>query len=229
MKRLIGVGVLLFLVGLVCPAWGFSVVPGDYSIDYGSSWDNPPENVEQVLTSLGGETQLMLVNGKSDDGDGGLESWFGSGAVSIILEEIAGYQNNTTFGWYDTNSANLGQIFTGADGSGAEAAVVFDDPISFGFYIDPNGDSSQRMYTEHLLNTHSDFQVAIFKILNTENQYILGWEDLDLNGGGGGDGDYQDMIVRVTINAVPEPSVALFLGIALVGVFWMVRKKATGC
>jgi len=144
--------------------------------------------------------------------------------VSVILEELAGYKNNTTFGWYNVNSGSVGQIFTGTDGSGAEKTVVFDDPTSFGFYIDPNGIPSNRMYTDHLLNTHGDFQVAVFKILDVENQYILGWEDLDLNGSTGGDRDYQDMILRITIRPVPEPGTMLFMGLVLLGLMWIGRQ-----
>ena len=79
--------------------------------------------------------------------------------------------------------------------------------------------------SQNLLNTHDDIQVAIFEIEELENSYILGWEDLDLNGGTGGDRDYQDMIVRITIAQVPEPGSMALLGLGLLGLV-ATRKKA---
>lgn len=182
-------------------------------IDYGTSWDDPSVEVETVLESLDsefdGDVTLTLVNGFGNDD---IESWFGTGVTSIILEELAGYKNNTTFGWYDsTNPSDTGEIFSGSDGVGTSLEVNFNSPLNFGFYIDPNGIDDNRMFTQNELNTHGDYQVAIFKVEELEDTYILGWEDLDLNGGDGGDRDYQDMIVRFSIKrAVPEAS-SLFL------------------
>ncbi len=199
-------------------------------IDYGSSWDNPSRQVEEVLDGLAGnfsgDVNLTLVNGfQSNSNVVDFESWFGSGAVSIILEEIAGYETRTKFGWYDTNDlSNSGQIFSGSDTNGAESEVNFDHPMDFGFYIDPNGVGDNRMYTEHQRNSHDDYQVTIFKIEEMENQFLLGWEDLDLNGGTGGDRDYQDMIVRVTVTSVPEPSVIALFAAGLFGVGFARRR-----
>jgi len=190
-----------------------------------NSWDIPPVQIEDVLEGLDsqfGDATLMLVNGIDNE----IEKWLGMGAASVILEELAGYKNNTTFGWYNAdNSSEAGLIFEGSAGKDAEAVVTFDDPMNFGFYIDPNGISENRMYTQHALNTHDDYQVAIFQIMEADNQYVLGWEDLDLYGCSGGDRDYQDMILRVTIVPVPEPATMLLLGSGLIGLTGLGRKK----
>jgi len=95
--------------------------------------------------------------------------------------------------------------------------IEFGSLMDIGFYIKPKGQAGNRMYTQSKLNTHDDIQVAVFKIEELVDTYILGWEDLDLYGGQGGDRDYQDMIVRVQITQVPEPGTIALLGLGLLG------------
>ena len=201
-------------LGLVGSANAYVVNTGGFS--FGSSWDCTGCNVDSILTSIedqeGTNLTLNLLNGGLN------ETFTGIGATSIILEELAGYRYNTTFGWYNAGSpADSQQIFSGADDkNSAPVSIAFDTLTDFGFYIDPNGVTGNRMFTESDLNSHNDIQVAIFEVEELANTYILGWEDLDLNGGTGGDRDYQDMIVRVTVN-VPEPGTIALFGLGIAG------------
>ena len=143
------------------------------------------------------------------------------------------FNDHGGFGWYNTRSYNasdsstFGQISDGPDSPGnpsAKTSLTFGHPTKFGFYIDPNGRASQRMCTEHVLNTHDDYQVTIWRVNGSNNDYILGWEDLDLNGSTGGDRDYQDMILSVKIDAVPEPATVLLICGGLIGLAGIRRK-----
>lgn len=220
MKNWLASAVLGF--GLVGSANAYVVNTG--GLPLGSSWDCTGCNIDSVLSSMedaaGTNLTLNLVNTGSIN-----ETFLGLGATSVILEEMAGYRFNTTFGWYDAgNPLDAQQIFSGADDLNSDpVTITFDSMTEFGFYIDPNGISANRMFTESSLNSHGDTQVAIFAIEELENTFILGWEDLDLYGGTGGDRDYQDMIVRVTVN-VPEPATMAIFALGLAGLI-VSRKR----
>ncbi len=193
---------------------------GSSLIDTANTWDNTAtDKFEDVIDRLFGTGYTLdLVNVA---GGGGIETWFGKGAQTVILEEIAGFKNNTSFGWYDKNDpSTIGQIYTGPENSLTAPKSTMFGERQFGFYIDPNGISGNRMYTEHLLNG-GEYQVAIFQI-NGLNDYLLAWEDLSLTGST--DSDYQDMMVRMSVASVPEASTLILLGIGLIGLTGFRRK-----
>jgi hypothetical protein len=225
MKRLLFAFLCISLLILpISRLEAFTIDLNSSTISFNGSWDTPSETIVDVLKNRYGTSDitLTLVNGFA----GEIETWFGKSAYTLMLEEIAGYAQKTNFGWYEVGQPSVVyQLFPGSAEAGAEAMVQFASETNFGFYIDPNGKAANRMYTEHLLNTHDDYQVTVWQVNDSPYNFILGWEDLDLYGGSGGDRDYQDMIVSLEVNPVPEPATIFLFGTGLFSLVGVGRKK----
>jgi len=155
-------------------------------------------------------------------------------ASTALLLEIAGNAGINSFGIYNLNSGQMLQVFAGSDSGVTTATVTFSGGTAtvnshslyvgsaFGFYLQTAG--GPTWYSQQSLNGGDDhmvtLQTASDQTLNlsasglggwalpgsqTESwdpgQYLLGWEDLPLSTG---DNDYQDMLVKVNAEPVPE-------------------------
>ncbi|MBD3344243.1 MAG: DUF4114 domain-containing protein [Chitinivibrionales bacterium] len=223
------------LIGLLLAGSLFAdiIMTTDPDFTFGDSWDsNPPGNLVELIDHVSDNPITQLYpDVHLDQVD--TEIFTGKGAFSIILGEFAGMADETTFGWYEQGSPDgLNQIFDGNDSFLASDEIFFNGAVKdFGFYIDPNGallyngTDYTPHYTESALNPGGLDQAAVFKIREIDDTYILGWEDLPVLGRS--DADYQDMIVAVKINSVPEPSTISLIGMGLfcLGGFWFSRKK----
>lgn len=118
-----------------------------------------------------------------------------------------------SFGWYLTsqsgNSSNTFYSETALNGDGKDHMLAYALPE---FYDTPK-DTAPRVYWKE------DDQTMSRRL---DDVYLLAWEDLF----NGGDGDYDDMMYLVArVEPVPEPGTILLLGIGLLGLGAVSRKR----
>jgi hypothetical protein len=137
MQKLICVAVLLALASSV-PAAGYEVVMGN-------SWSRV--SLQDVLDAEYG-FGVIDVNSYfgSNPIDPEIPYWFDSNIGGLLFREIAGFEGNTTMGWYVEDGSmpvidgvDDGLIFRGADTDGSEVTVNLPRQVQFGLWLDPNG------------------------------------------------------------------------------------------
>ena len=168
------------------------------------------------------------------------------GSISTLIIELAGFANGNSFGVYDlANPANSVQIFSGAQGAGAQGslAILADGSVvvnfvdsgidfasgnAFGFYLNVS-DTGNRWHSNTALNIDGLDHMAAYQGNDcdliqippfsagvwTSSEYVLAWEDLHASVS---DLDYTDFVVIVeSVKPIPEPGILALLGLGLLG------------
>jgi hypothetical protein len=150
-------------------------------------------------------------------------------STAVLELEVAGRSNVNEFGWYDTSDpTNLHALFLGA--AVAPTTNAFSPSAQYGFYLKSAG--TDLYFTQSSLNSGGDTghqHFAVFRDSSVTGGYWIGVEDFAVNEFGGNEnnvGDYNDMLIRLNVLPVPEPSTAMLVLSGSLLMIGLIRRRS---
>ena len=237
------IGIMLAFVSSLAASPARAQVP----VVFGTSWDGAGNSLQAIVDARYGPGAINVATDDlgHDPGEPDPFAWTDQEFDALLVREIAGNANRNLVGWYREagvqpviDGVDDGIVFNGPDVAGAARYIVFANPTTFGFYMNPNGvlgatnaPEPEKFHTNRTFNDRGpsgagaihapdggDVQALVFDlsaIVGTPNTWLVCFEDLDSgpNPGpccGTTDNDFNDFVFEVQALGTTETRATTF-------------------